>query len=170
MLTESLHKASGQAIVTLAGRDIYLGRWNDREKHERYRRAIAEWMAAGCPRQPLRLVSGQAISIDQLADAYEADLAVKAESEGVRERVQLSLRPLRSLYGGTPAAEFGPKKLKAVRAEWIRDGISRAVVNERRPRVAGTTSGPACPHRRHCRHGPRRNHRLQFAACAPRLR
>lgn len=133
--TMRLHKASGQAIVTLAGRDVYLGRWSDREKHERYRRAIAEWMAAGCPRQPLRLASGRAFTINQLADAYEAELAAKAESGCVRDRVELSLRPLRALYGTTPAAEFGPKKLKAVRAEWIRGGISRAVVNERSQRL-----------------------------------
>jgi integrase len=130
-----LHKASGQAIVTLAGRDVYLGRWSDREKHEHYRRAIAEWMAAGCPRQPLRLASGSALTIEQLADAYEAELLAKAESPCVRERIELSLRPLRSLYGAMPAAEFGPKKLKAVRAQWIRDGISRAVVNERSQRL-----------------------------------
>src|SRR5262245_12247819 len=132
--TMRLHKASGQAVVTIAGRDVYLGRWNDPEKLERYRRAIAEWMATGCPRQTRRPVGG-ALTIEQLADAYEADLAVKAESDSVRERVKLSLRPLRSLYGNTPAGEFGPKKLKAVRAEWIRDGISRAVVNERAQRL-----------------------------------
>lgn len=133
--TMRLHKASGQAIVTLAGRDHYLGRWDDPTKHERYRRAIAEWMSSGCPRKPLQPSPRAALTIDQLADAYEAELAVKAESDSVRERVELSLRPLRSLYGQTPAAEFGPKKLKAVRAEWIRDGISRAVVNERSQRL-----------------------------------
>ena len=106
-----LHKASGQAVVTLAGRDVYLGRWRDGKKHERYRRAVAEWLASGCPRQPRSVDTRKALTIAQLTDAYETELVVKAETDNVRRRVELSLRPLRSLYGDTPAGEFGPKKL-----------------------------------------------------------
>jgi len=45
-----LHKQSGQAIVTLSGRDVLLGRYNTSESRETYNRVVAEWLAAG--RQP----------------------------------------------------------------------------------------------------------------------
>src|SRR5204863_4689543 len=40
-----------------------------------------------------------------------------------------ALRPLRRLYGQTPAAEFGPVKLSAVRDEMIKLGWCRNHVN-----------------------------------------
>jgi len=42
-----LHKQSRQAIVTLSGRDVLLGRHGTRESREKYNRVIAEWLAAG---------------------------------------------------------------------------------------------------------------------------
>ena len=44
------HKPSGQAVVTLGGRDVYLGRWGSQDSKSRYRAAIAEWMNEGSPR------------------------------------------------------------------------------------------------------------------------
>lgn len=41
------HKPSGQAVVTLNGRDIYLGKWNTRASRAEYERLIGEWLAAG---------------------------------------------------------------------------------------------------------------------------
>jgi integrase len=48
---------------------------------------------------------------------------------------RLSLRPLKELYGHTPAADFGPLALKAVRERMIEAGLSRGVVNQRVGRV-----------------------------------
>ena len=43
----SLHKASGQAVIRLNGRDIYLGAYNSKESKTNYRRLIAEWSEQG---------------------------------------------------------------------------------------------------------------------------
>lgn len=129
------HKASGHAVVTLGGRDVYLGPFGASENQERYRRAVAEWMAAGCPRRFVGPDAGAKLTVEELAMAYEEMLAAKAGSAGVLYRERLAMAPLRELYGAIPAAEFGPKKMKAVRATWIRAGISRAVVNERTQRL-----------------------------------
>lgn len=43
--------------------------------------------------------------------------------------VRLSLRPLRRPYGATPAREFGPRGLKAVRQSMIAAQLSRRVIN-----------------------------------------
>lgn len=45
--------------------------------------------------------------------------------------IRYALRPMRELYGTTPASEFGPLKLKAVRQKMIDAGISRALINRR---------------------------------------
>ena len=41
------HKPSGQAVVTLNGHDIYLGKWNTKASRAEYDRLITEWLAAG---------------------------------------------------------------------------------------------------------------------------
>src|SRR5262249_7687009 len=42
-----LHKARNLAVVTLAGKDRYLGPYGSPESHERYALLIAEWHASG---------------------------------------------------------------------------------------------------------------------------
>jgi hypothetical protein len=43
------HKASGQAIVTIAGKDHYLGPWKSKASKIEDDRLIGEWLAAGRP-------------------------------------------------------------------------------------------------------------------------
>ena len=43
-----LHKASGQAIVTLSGEDHYLGRYGTRASRKKYGELIAKWWANEC--------------------------------------------------------------------------------------------------------------------------
>ena len=41
------HKPSGQAVVTLNGRDIYLSKWGTKASKAEYERLIGEWLAGG---------------------------------------------------------------------------------------------------------------------------
>src|SRR5262245_46336858 len=41
------HKARDCAVVTLAGKDIYLGPYDSPESCEAYHRLVAEWLASG---------------------------------------------------------------------------------------------------------------------------
>lgn len=41
------HKHSGQAVVTLDGRDFYLGPWRSKVSRTEYDRLIGEWLANG---------------------------------------------------------------------------------------------------------------------------
>ena len=45
-----LHRASGQAVVTVAGHDHYLGPWKSLASRLEYDRRIGEWIAAGSRR------------------------------------------------------------------------------------------------------------------------
>ena len=41
------HKPTGKAVVTLNGKDHYLGKWNSKVSRVEYDRLIGEWLAGG---------------------------------------------------------------------------------------------------------------------------
>jgi integrase len=121
-----LHKQSGQAVVTLTDglggrRDVLLGRYGTPESRAEYLRVIAEWEASG--RRLVKPASAGGLSINELILAYwtyaEGYYRKNGEATDQQARVRLALRPVKQLYGHTPAAEFGPKALKAVREQML---------------------------------------------------
>jgi integrase len=74
------------------------------------------------------------LTVDGLAEAYlrfARSYYVKhgrptREAEGI----EYATRPLRHLYGPTPARDFGPRALKAVRQKMIESGLCRNEVNK----------------------------------------
>jgi integrase len=130
------HVASGQGVVTIYGRDHYLGRWPAEAKDPpaevcvEYDRRIAEWLANG--RRPLvPAVQGPGLTVGELILRFWEHAQTYYGNARVRDNIRLALRPLRALYETLPAAEFSPLKLKAVRDEMVRSGLSRPVVNSR---------------------------------------
>jgi integrase len=120
------HKPSSLGVVTLNGKDHYLGHWPEGSKNPpaavrlAYDQLIAEWLAAGRRLQPVPEKQPEGISINELlvafwrhAEQHYRDGAGKTTSE--LDNVRDSIRPLKALYGLLPAAEFSPLKLKAVR-------------------------------------------------------
>ncbi len=61
------HKTSGQAVVTLNGKDHYLGPHGTKVSRGQYDRLIAEWLANG-----RRLVADEAepVSVEELLAAF----------------------------------------------------------------------------------------------------
>ena len=115
--------SSGQAVVTLCGRDFYLGPFGTSASRHAYDRLIAEWSGNG---RSLR-VAGAEISVVELIAAY------RHSSE--YEATLLSLRPLKELYCRLLACEFSPLKLKAVRQKMIESDLCRNEVNKRIGRI-----------------------------------
>jgi integrase len=128
-----LHKSTGQAVVTLAGRDHYLGTHGSPESREKYQRLLAEYLANNrqvpAERAPDLTVAEVLAAYWAHAEPYYAGAGGKATSTS--DRVRRSLVPARQLYGGTPAARFGPVALRACRQWMVEQGWSRRVVNER---------------------------------------
>jgi integrase len=137
----SCHKRSGQAVVRLADRDVYLGPFNSPESRERYDRFVAEWLANGRrPPEPLTETPAElGLTIDELIVRYMefAGLHYRKNDTPTKElgNIKDSLRPLRQLYGSTPAETFGPKRLKTVRERMIAAGLARGVINQRVGRI-----------------------------------
>ncbi|HVS71096.1 MAG TPA: hypothetical protein VHQ47_07565 [Phycisphaerae bacterium] len=145
------HKPTGQAYVCLGGRFFYLGKYrltaDGKPDCPRYHELIAEWIAgrttpttgqndAGNPVVP----AARELTVEEVvAKFWEhsqtyyklADGSQSTEVEAFRQ----ALRPLRRLFGGTPAKDFGPKRLKAVREEMVRLGWCRSNVNRQAARV-----------------------------------
>ena len=120
------HKPTGRAVVTINGHHLYLGVHGSPESRTAYDRAVAEWLAHGradpaAPKPASQVLVGEVIrDFWRHAVAYYVgpDGAPTSEVHTYRQ----ALRLLRALYGDTPAAEFGPLKLKAARDQMIRGG------------------------------------------------
>lgn len=134
---------SGQARVTVDGRDIYLGRYGTTESHDAYDRVIREWLEQG--RQPvanLRLVAEQEvedeITVAELLAAYWQMLKDDGfvDIEDVKNNTHVgnfhqAIKPLKDLFPATPAAKFGPRALRKVRGMMIEKGLSCSTINAR---------------------------------------
>jgi integrase len=138
------YKPKKLGVVRLDGRDVYLGRYNSPESHEKYRRVVAEWLTTGIAaksaKQPAaqEVDAGPAVSEILLAFMRHAQAYYRhtdGTPTGEDRHFAVSLRPLRELYGSTPARDFGPKGLLAVRQVMIDAGMRRKVINKRVRRV-----------------------------------
>src|SRR5262245_2788680 len=125
-----LHKPTNQAVVTLSGKDHYLGQYDSPASREKYARLIAAWVEGG--RRPIvRTPAGPTIS--EVALAYWEWAETYYRKRGVlttyAKTVRRTLRELTRMYGSTPAANFGPRDLKALRSRWVAKGVTRGTAN-----------------------------------------
>ncbi len=116
------HRPSGQAIVTLNSRDHYLGPHGSQTSIQEYDRLIAEWLSGG--RQSPQVRADQSLTINRLIlSFFEHVQSYYRKPDGTQttevDNFRQALRPLRRLYGHTPAMEFGPKSLKALREHMV---------------------------------------------------
>jgi integrase len=136
-----LHKPTGQAVVTIDGRDHYLGLHDTPKSRAAYDRLIGEWLASGRAAPPAPSVT-RAVgrTVDEILLAYwhhaegyyrTPDGAQTKELDNIKH----AIRPVHKLYGTKPAAAFGPLALRAVRDEMVRSGLARTTVNARVHRV-----------------------------------
>lgn len=82
--TYRLHKATGQAVVTLAGQDFYLGKHSSQRSLAEYHRLVAEFHGRGGLRPPKRRNKapspGRAQSLREIADGYLEHLRERKSS------------------------------------------------------------------------------------------
>lgn len=127
-----LHKPSKQAVVTLNGRDHYLGPWGSRRAQIEFERLIGEWSANG----GVSKAAEHAVTVAELVLGYRKFAATYyAAPSREAAQIRLALRPLVEKYGHTFAHDFGPLALKAVRQMWIEAGLARRYINQRVGRI-----------------------------------
>jgi integrase len=133
------HRPSGQASVRIDGKDHYLGKHGTPESRENYDRLIARWLTGRHEPVPASVPAARALTVSEMilafyrhAEGYYRD---QDGPTGELENLVVALRPLRKLYGSTPAAAFGPLALQVVRDEMIRSGLARTTINARVHRI-----------------------------------
>ena len=125
------HKPSGQAVVTVGGRDIYLGKWNTAASRAEYKRVVTEWTAHGgtLPTEHADFTVTELLAAFlRHAKEYYRDPSGKTTHE--IETYNAVIRRVKNLYGRTAAADFGPLALKAVRQTMITDDLARNTINK----------------------------------------
>lgn len=125
-----LHKSTGLAVVTLDGRDFYLGRHNSAASRAEYRRLLTEWMANGGTLP----TATHDLTVAELAAAFlkhAKDYYRSPDGRQTHEVTNLkgAIRRLHQLYGRTAAVAFGPLALKAFRQSMIDEGLARKTIN-----------------------------------------
>lgn len=133
------HRASGQAIVTIAGRDHYLGPHNSELSIAHYDRLISEFLAVG--RSPERMGDPDAITVATLFLAFWDHASLYYLKDGVPtselSAFKLVIQHVSRLYGPTAIIDFGPLALKASRQAWIQQELARSTINRNVRRVVG---------------------------------
>jgi len=124
------HKGSGQAVVTLNGREIYLGKHGTPASKAEYDRLIAIWLANGrrLPNDDIELtVNELALEFWKHAERYFRfpDGSLSKEIGHYKR----CLRLLCKLHGNTPANKFGPVSLRIIRDHMISLGWVRKSIN-----------------------------------------
>lgn len=130
------HKKSGNAVVTLGGKDFYLGPWKSAQSKAEYQRLTREFHAGSGVHQ----ADAAGLTVTELAAAFVRHAKgyyVTADGEPNTECKNFItlLKRLGKAYGRTLAAEFGPLRLKAFRQSLIDEGHSRIHINHSINRV-----------------------------------
>jgi len=124
-----LHKPTGKAVVTIGGRDVYLGKHGSDESRAAYDRVVSEWLANG-----RRTVVRDAMTVAEVIARY-LDYVDSAYKTAEPANIRLAIRAVREVYGLVPAVEFGPLALKAIRQRMIDSDLCRNEVNRRTRKI-----------------------------------
>ncbi|MDA7977191.1 MAG: hypothetical protein MPJ50_00310 [Pirellulales bacterium] len=129
----SRHKASGQAVVTIAGKDIYLGRYGSAASRREYDRLIGEWLQRD--RRPVCETPAGTTIVEVVAAYWR--YVLKTYDAKTQDLIRRALRFVKRLYGDTLAADFGPLALKSVRQKILDDeaNYARSYVNQHVARI-----------------------------------
>jgi integrase len=130
------HKASGQAVVKLNGQDIYLGPHGTKVSRREYDRLVSEWLAGG---RQLVITAGDGLTIVEAIARYwrhaKAYYVKNGRPTAEQACIRAALRFVIEFYADTPAAEFSPVSLKAVRNQMVEAGSARSTVNKNVGRI-----------------------------------
>ncbi len=129
------HKPTDQAVVTLNGRDLYLGAHGSEISKVEYDRIVAEWLANG-RRLPAEAEDGLTVNdlILAYADYAESYYVKNGKPTPELHHLKVACRVARKLYGHKTVAEFGPLALKACRMEYL-ETQCRKTANQNADRI-----------------------------------
>ncbi len=127
-----LHKARDLAVVTINGKDHYLGKYGSAQSHETYAHLLAKWRQGLCPdaaEEPKTPVT-----IAELTLAYWEYCRVYYSRDGKPNGrtavVRCAMQAVNGSYADLEVSNFGPLKLQVVRQKLIDRKLSRRYIND----------------------------------------
>ena len=137
------HRASGQGLVTLNGKDFYLGQYESEDSRAEYDLLIGQWLANGriLPKHKPDNAPPEVetLTISELLLAYWkwAKVYYRKDDEATSEQncIKAVAKLLKLKYGRTSAAEFGPLALQDLRDKMINAGRARTTINQNVGRI-----------------------------------
>lgn len=131
------HKPTGQARVRLRGRDVYCGVWGTPEAEAKYRRVLADYIAAGIVPESRRHAGRSEPLVGDLMLVYVTDCKRRLKPRSYSASIQPILKPFRHVYAMLPVNAFTARDLIAHRetvmqaAKDAGEPLSRAYVNDK---------------------------------------
>lgn len=139
------HKPTNQAVVTLCGKDFYLGSHGTTASRREYDRLISEWLASD---RRLPSQEDSDITINELLAGYlnhaKTYYLKNGKLTGEYTKIKSIMQIVISMYANTPVSDFGPLALKAIREKMVNEGYirnqkeccySRKFINESMARI-----------------------------------
>ncbi|QEG23900.1 tyrosine-type recombinase/integrase [Mariniblastus fucicola] len=131
------HRKTGQAVVTLSGKDFYLGLHGSKASKQQYDMLVAQWLANG--RLLPKSESKRAITVSDLMAAYwkfaKGFYVKNGKPTGEIPPLKSAVRTFRKAYGTKPVDEVGPLLLIAYQNMLVKDGLCRKYVNQQTGRI-----------------------------------
>ncbi|QDV24782.1 hypothetical protein [Aureliella helgolandensis] len=125
--------SSGNARVTINGKDYLLGKYGSKSSKLKYQRLIAEYRASRKSRafgKSEPLLQDIMLAFMRYAKEYYAGTTQPY-------RFKIALKPVAELYATVPANQFGPRQFKVIRDGWLKGPVrSRKYINEQMSLVA----------------------------------
>ncbi len=127
-----LHKPSGQAVVTLNRRDVYLGKHGSAQSKHAYKRLMLEWLANDGYLPPAKTAD---LTVLELSNAYKQWAKRYYVRDGkptvTYDKINMMMKYLgNGPYGRQPARLFGSLALKALQRDLADSGKARRYVND----------------------------------------
>ena len=127
------YHVSGQARVTLDGRDFYLGEYDSPQSRAKYRLLVSQYLANDykLPDETQTHLGDAKITVACVTAEFREHIKTKyANNAPERGRFQNLCTLLEDEYGEMPAEEFGPRKLSELRELFVASGNCRRYVNQ----------------------------------------
>jgi len=134
-----LHKARDCAVVTINGKNHYLGAHGSPGSREKYARLIAEWnVSEQNPKSPPS-DNKQEMTVVELLLPFWRHVKKRYVKNGKptseRSSFETALGPVNELYGKVLIRSFGPLALIACRQKLIEAGLCRKRINQHTTRI-----------------------------------
>jgi len=127
-----LHKGTGQAVVYIDRKPVYLGLYDSPKSRAKYDVEIVAWLNENSSQANSFTINELCLMFVSFAESYYQK---NGEPTSEVYNIRLALRPLVRLFGKSRATDFGPKKLKDVRQAMIDAGCVRTSINRQVDRI-----------------------------------